>query len=139
MQVFDPKGLEIFRKRPPFEHPSHFNEEGVNTYFKNKSVTYCNWVFKTEEDFLYANSDNAVEFGDTYELVFEENKNNLHDRQYLELEDGRYCDAPAVFTYSFGDSFRGSKVSNIYEYIEFVQLLRDTNKNHIADKLESDA
>ena len=139
MQAFDPKGLEIFRKTPPFEHPQHFNEDGLNTYFKNKNVTPCNWVFKTKEDYLYANAENSVEFGDTYELVFEKNKNNLHQRQYLALEDGRFADAPAVFTYTFGDSFRGSKVANIYQYNEFIQLLRDNKKSNIADKLENDA
>ena len=136
MQVFNQKGLETFRKTPPFEHPSHFDENGNNTYYKNKSVTYCNWVFNVEEDFLYANAENSVAFNNSMELVFEENKNNLHNRQYLELEDGRYADTPAVFTYSFGDSFRGSKIVNIYDYNEFILHLRDNNKNNIADKLE---
>lgn len=139
MQAFDQKGLEIFQKTPPFEHPSHFNEDGVNTYFKNKNVTPCNWVFRTREEYLSADVENSITFDSNYELVFEDNKSNRYNRQYLELKDGRFADVPAVFTYSFGDRFRGSEIVNIYEYIEFIQLLRDNNKNSIADKLEQDA
>ena len=139
MQAFNQKGLDIFRKTPPFEHPSHFDENGNNTYYKNKNITYCNWVFNVESDFLVADVDNGITFSSNMELVFEDNKGNRYQRQYLELEDGRFADVPAVFTYSFGDRFRGSKIANIYEYNEFLQLLRDNNKSSIADKLEQDA
>lgn len=139
MQAFNQKGLDIFLKQPPFEHPSHFDEDGNSTYFKNKNFTSCNWVFKTREDFLLADSENSVIFTSNFELYFEDNKANRYNRQYLELEDGRFADVPAVFTYSFGDRYRGSKIANIYQYNEFISYLRDNNKNTIADKLESDA
>ena len=138
MSVFDQKGVDIFSKTPPFENPAHFNEKGENVYFKNKNVTPCNWVFKTREEYLAADTETSVVFSSNFELVFEDNKANRYNRQYLELEDGRFADAPAVFTYSFGDLFRGSKIVNIYEYIEFIQLLKDNNKNSIADKLLND-
>lgn len=140
MSTFNPKGLEIFLKPPPFEHPSHFDENGVNTYYRNKGFTGCNWVFKTEAEFFTADVDNAVLWDDpAFELVFTDNKANRYNRNYLLLEDGRYCDVPAFFTYNFGDRFRGSKVANIYQYNEFIELLRDNNHSQIADKLEADA
>lgn len=137
MHIHNPQGLEIFKKTPPFENPIYFDENGKNTYFKNKGFTPCNWVFSSEEDFLYQHTDTTVIFDSKFELIFDENPNNIKNRQYLELEDGRICDVPAVFTFSFGERFRGSKITNIYEYNEFIQLLRNNKNNSIANKLES--
>lgn len=137
MQIHNPQGLEVFRKTPPFENPIYFDENGKNTYFKNKGFTPCNWVFLVEEDFISQNTETDLKFNSRFELAFDENPNNIKNRQYLELEDSRICDAPAVFTFSFGERFRGSKIANIYQYNEFIQLLRDNNNNSIADKLES--
>ena len=137
MHIHNPQGLEIFRKTPPFENPIYFDENGKNTYFKNKGFTPCNWVFSSEEDFLYQYTDTTVIFDSKFELVYDENPNNIKNRQYLELEDGRICDVPAVFTFSFGERFRGSKITNIYEYNKFIQLLRNNKNNSIANKLES--
>lgn len=137
MRIHNPQGLEVFRKTPPFENPIYFDENGKNTYFKNKGFTSCNWVFLTEDDFLLENTDTNIVFGSKFELVFEENPGNVKNRQYLELEDDRICDAPAVFTFSLGEIFRGSKITNIYEYNEFIQLLRDNKNNSIANKLEN--
>ena len=131
-----------FTRTPYFEHPSWFtepvfNEEGKmikppqNFYYNTKIKTAGeNHVFMLEEEIEAHGSETTVVFESTqtFCLLFEENPNNMFNRQYVETIDGKWYDITAGYKLIEGEKFRSSKIQRIVDFNDFCAYL-STNKH----------
>ena len=131
-----------FTRTPYFEHPSWFTEPVVdengkvlepsrNFYYDNKTkVAGENHVFMLEEDIEAQGKESSVIFdkNQTFCLFFEDNPNNIYNRQYVETEDNKWYDIAGDFKLEDGDRFKSSKIKRTIDFNEFCAYL-STNKH----------
>ena len=131
-----------FTRTPDFEHPSWFTEPVVdengkvlepsrNFYYDNKTkVAGENHVFMLEEDIEAQGKESSVIFdkNQTFCLFFEDNPNNIYNRQYVETEDNKWYDIAGDFKLEDGDRFKSSKIKRTIDFNEFCAYL-STNKH----------
>lgn len=123
-------------RTPYFENPAHF-KDGVNNYYANKNFAGENHVFMTMEDFV---SDTDVYYPPTQRFcfVFEHNKDNRWNRQYIKTEEGRFFDITAGWNLSIGDRFRSSRIAQIFAFSDFLEYLSTNKHNNVLSKLDSE-
>jgi len=142
----DPKR---FTRTPYFEHPSWFtepvvNEEGKtikpaqNFYYDNKTrVAGENHVFMLEEDIESQGEESAVVFekNQTFCLFFEDNPNNIYNRQYVETIDNKWYDTNAGFKFEKGERYRSSKIQRNIDFDGFCAYLSENKHNKVLKQL----
>ena len=131
-----------FTRTPYFENPAWFTKPVVdengkvlkpsqNFYYNTKIRTAGeNHVFMLEEEVETQRSETAVIFdrNQTFCFFFEENPNNIFNRQYVETEDGKWYDIVADLKLVVGERFKSNKLKRAIDFNEFCAYL-STNKH----------
>jgi len=142
----DPKR---FTRTPYFEHPSWFTEPVIdengrvveparNFYYDNKTrVAGENHVFMLEEDIETQGDDSAVIFGidQTFCLFFDDNPNNIYNRQYVETVDNKWYDTNVGFKFEIGDRYKSSKIKRTIDFDGFCAYLSENKHNKVLKQL----
>ena len=138
-----------FTRTPYFEHPSWFtkpvfNEDGEeieparNFYYKpgNKNVGE-NHIFMLEEEIETRGEESAVVFDkdQTFCLFFDDNPNNIYNRQYVETVDNKWYDISAGYKLEIGDRFKSSKIKRNIDFDEFCAYLSTNKHNKVLKQL----
>ena len=135
----DPKRFE---RVPYFENPAWFTKPVVDKDGKvlvpAKNFYYAhgnrnageNHVFMLEDEIEAHGSETTVIFDSTltFCLLFEENPNNMFNRQYVETIDGKWYDITAGYKLVDGEKFKSSKIQRSIDFDSFCAYL-STNKH----------
>lgn len=136
------KDPQRFTRTPYFENPAWFTEPVVdengkvlkpaqNYYYDNKTkVAGENHVFMLEEEIETQGSETTVVFekNQTFCLFFEDNPDNVYNRQYVETVDNKWYDITAGFKLEVGERFKSSKIQRTVDFNDFCAYL-STNKH----------
>ena len=131
-----------FERVPYFENPVWFTEPVVDKDGKvlvpAKNFYYAhgnrnageNHVFMLEDEIEAHGSETTVIFDSTltFCLLFEENPNNMFNRQYVETIDGKWYDITAGYKLVDGEKFKSSKIQRSIDFDSFCAYL-STNKH----------
>ena len=143
------KDLNRFTRTPYFEHPSWFtkpvfNEDGEeieparNFYYKpgNKNAGE-NHIFMLEEEIESQGSETTVVFDkdQTFCLFFEDNPNNVYNRQYVETDDNKWYDTNIGFKFEIGDRYKSSKIKRNIDFDGFCAYLSENKHNKVLKQL----
>ena len=138
-----------FTRTPYFENPEWFTEPVVgengkvlepsrNFYYDSKIKTAGeNHVFMLEEDIETQGKESSVVFekNQTFCLFFEDNPDNVYNRQYVETIDNKWYDTNGGFEFNIGDRYRSSKIQRIVDFNDFCAYLSTNKHNKVLKQL----
>ena len=138
-----------FTRTPYFENPAWFtepvfNEEGKmtkppqNYYYDNKTkVAGENHVFMLEEEIETQGNETSVVFekNQTFCLFFEDNPDNVYNRQYVETVDNKWYDITAGFKLGVGERFKSSKIQRTVDFNDFCAYLSENKHDRVLKQL----
>jgi hypothetical protein len=142
----DPKRFE---RVPYFENPAWFTKPVVDKDGKvlvpAKNFYYAhgnrnageNHVFMLEDEIEAHGSETTVIFESTqtFCLLFDENPNNMFNRQYVETVDGKWYDITAGYKLIIGETFKSSKIQRTVDFNDFCTYLSTNKHNKVLKQL----
>ena len=118
-----------FERVPYFENPAWFTKPVVDKNGK---------VLVPAKNFYYAHgSETTVIFEptQTFCLLFDENPNNMFNRQYVETVDGKWYDITAGYKLIIGETFKSSKIQRTVDFNDFCTYLSTNKHNKVLKQL----
>ena len=138
-----------FERVPYFENPAWFTKPVVDKNGKvlvpAKNFYYAhgnrnageNHVFMLEDEIEAHGSETTVIFDSTltFCLLFDENPNNMFNRQYVETVDGKWYDITAGYKLIIGETFKSSKIQRTVDFNDFCTYLSTNKHNKVLKQL----
>ena len=71
----------------------------------------------------------------TFCLFFEDNPNNIYNRQYVETVDNKWYDINVGYKLEIGDRFKSSKIKRNIDFDDFCAYLSTNKHNKVLKQL----